>query len=564
MATSQNETNASRTWWREAVVYQIYVQSFRDTTGNGIGDLNGIRSKLDYLQSLGVDVLWLTPIFDSPMKDMGYDIRDYQKILPLFGTMEDWENLLEEVHEFGMKLLMDTVMNHTSDQHDWFKESASSRNNPKADWYIWKDPKLDENGIRQRPNNWASSFGDLHIFDPEQPDLNWDCLGVREELCKMQKWWLDKGVDGFRLDVMNMVSKVHGLPDAPNLDKDSKFQPGGVMYLNGYIVYEYMNEKLWSDHDIMTVGEMIGELDLYEASKYVAASRKELSTAFQFAHMNIDELNGNKWVYREWRLTELKRELRQWQQHMTGLHGWNSIVFENHDHPRSLTRYFDSAKPRLRDKACQLLATLQLSLGGTIFIYQGQEIGMTHPAGWTIKDYKDIETHNFYKSQTEIGRPEHEIMSLIHRKSRDNARTPMQWNSTPNAGFTTASKPWLKVNKDYKKGWNVDDQRLDEDSVVVYYARMARLRKANPGLVYGSFEPIDEDNERVFAYVRRWKEQRYFVVLNWCTEQTAWTIPEGVDIGSAELLMENYWKMDRGLDSRELSLQPYEARLYSL
>ncbi|KAJ9643380.1 hypothetical protein H2201_004379 [Coniosporium apollinis] len=587
MASSifKTQTEYDRAWWREVIIYQVYVHSFKDSNGDGIGDLRGATEKVPYLKSLGIDVIWLTPVYESPLKDMGYDISDYERINPIYGTLEDWQELLDELHKRDMRLIMDLVVNHTSDQHAWFKESRSSRDNPKHDWYHWMDPKYDDQGNRKPPNNWASVFGGpawtwgeerqqyyLRLFASEQPDLNWTKPEVRNAIYKMMRFWLDLGIDGFRMDVINMISKVHGLPDAP-VTGPGDVQNGGSMFLNEPNVHKYLKEmhkEVLAGRNVLTVGEMPGGVDPYEASKYVALERKELHMIFQFAHMTLDGTNGDKWEIREWTLPELKDSIRVWQQHMIGNHGWNSIFLENHDQPRAVN-HFGNADPKYRDKCAKMIAMFQLSLRGSIYIYQGQEIGAAAPTDWNIEDYQDVETLNWYNAKVEEKKAKGEepdydkLMSLVRRVSRDNARAPMQWSRGANAGFCKDdAKPWLRVNNEYKEGWNVEDEMKNPDSVWNFYKKLIFFRKTHPPFFYGGFTLIDEEDPKVFAYVRTQHEFGYLIVLNWTKEENEWEVPEEIPVPGGILALSNYDMDPLTQLTQRLKLQPYEGRVYAL
>lgn len=554
-------------WWKESVVYQIYPRSFMDSNGDGIGDLRGIISKLDYLKTLGVDVIWLCPVYESPNDDNGYDISNYQSIMDSFGTMRDWEELLNGLHTRGMKLIMDLVVNHSSDEHHWFVESRKSKDNPYRDYYIWRPGKEGE-----APNDWGSFFSGpaweyddstgeyyLHMFSKKQPDLNWENPEVRREVYDMMTWWLDKGIDGFRMDVINMISKPPGLPDSAD---------GGTC-INGPRVHEFlqeMNREVLSKYDIMTVGETL-DVTPEDAILFAGTDRGELSMVFQFELMGIDSGSEGKWWGKPWTLLDFKRILSKWQTDLEGK-AWNSIYLNNHDQPRLLSRFVNDRE--YHNVSAKMLATLLHTLQGTPYIYQGEEIGMTNVRFESIDEYRDIETLNMYKEYLEKGRTPEEIMEAIYAKGRDNARTPMQWDgSRPHAGFTTGT-PWLAVNPNYRD-INVERALADENSIFHYYRRLIQLRKQHEVIVYGRYELLNANDEQVYAYTRTMGQEQLLVVLNFYDQlaRFAWTTPEAAAISTekaqtAELLITNYSDVPTGVDVRSMDLRPYEARVYKL
>lgn len=554
-----------KAWWKDCVVYQIYPRSFYDSNGDGIGDLRGIIEKLDYLQDLGVDVLWLNPVYRSPNDDNGYDISDYYRIMDEFGTMDDWEELLEEVHARGMKLIMDLVVNHTSDEHTWFIESRKSKDNPYRDYYIWRPGK-----DGKEPNNWRSIFSGsawqydettgeyyLHLFSKKQPDLNWENEKVRNEVYNMMTWWLDKGIDGFRMDVINMISKVPGLPDAPNRAGE-RYVDGGQYYINGPRIHEFlqeMSEKVLSKYDIMTVGEMPG-VSVEDGKLYTNPERKELHMIFNFDHMDVDSGPGGKWDLKPLHLPKLKKIMAKWQ---TGLHGvgWNSLYFNNHDQPRSVSRFGNDQKYRVT--SAKMLATSLHFLQGTPYIFQGEEIGMTNVRFDSIDDYRDVEIWNLYKEKIAEGVPEEKIMEAIYVKGRDNARTPMQWDSTENAGFTTGT-PWIKVNPNYKE-INVEAALADQNSIYYYYKKLIQLRKTNPLIVHGDFTLIDGENRRVFAYLRTYQNEKLLVVTNWSNDHLEFRLPDFINFHPGQILIANYDDANLNLE-KTITLRPWEAIVY--
>lgn len=561
-----------RKWWKESVVYQIYPRSFKDSNGDGIGDLQGIISKLDYLNELGVDVIWLSPVYESPNDDNGYDISNYQEIMDEFGTLTDWEELLSGLHTRGMKLIMDLVVNHSSDEHEWFVESRSSKENPYRDYYIWQEGK---NG--KEPNNWEACFSGtawqydektgeyyLHLFAKKQPDLNWGNPKLRDEIYKMMTWWLDKGIDGFRMDVINFISKVNGLPDAPN-PENKKYVSGGEYFMNGPRIHEFlqeMNEKVLSKYDIMTVGETPG-VTPEQASLYVGEDRKELNMLFQFEHVDIDSGPGGKWDVTPWKLTDLKRTFSKWQIELQGK-GWNSLYLNNHDQPRMVSRFGNDQEYRL--ESAKMLATFLHTLQGTPYIYQGEELGMTNVQFESIADYQDIETLNMYREKVIEGDMNaQKVMDAIYVKGRDNARTPIQWDTSPNAGFTSG-EPWIKVNPNYKE-INAAEALQDPSSIFHYYKRLIQLRKENPVFVYGEYKLILENDEQIYAYTRSYESEQLLVVLHFGEKEARFNLPEDVTFTTAELLISNYDEAGRVFSQEEIqkfNMRPYETRVYRI
>lgn len=552
-----------RTWWKEAVVYQIYPRSFKDSDGDGVGDIQGIVSKLDYLQELGVDVIWLSPVYKSPNDDNGYDISDYFEIMDEFGTIQDWTQLLDGLHERGMKLLMNLVVNHTSDEHAWFAESRSSKDNPYRDYYIWRPGK----GGNTPPNNWRSFFSGsawkyddttgeyyLHLFSKKQPDLNWDNPKLRQSVYEMMAFWLDKGVDGFRMDVINLISKVPGLPD----DGEDGLGDGSPYFMNGPHVHDYlreMNVQVLSKYDVMTVGETPG-VSVEEALKYTGADRKELQMVFQFEHMDVDAGEGDKWTVVPWTLQKLRGVLHKWQ---TGLaeDGWNSLYLNNHDQPRMVSRFGNDGEYRV--PSAKMLATLLHTLKGTPYIYQGEELGMTNIQFNSIEDYRDIEILNMYEERVTQGNADPgTIMEAIHVKGRDNARTPMQWNAGPNAGFTTGM-PWIRINPNYKE-INAEASMSDPDSVFRYYQRLIALRKQNPVMVYGDYQLLLQDHEQIYAYTRTLGEVIWLIALNFSESAAILELDERYSGMKRELIIGNY--PGDGMEPERL--RPYEARVYRM
>lgn len=553
----------NKAWWKEAVVYQIYPRSFMDSNGDGIGDLNGITEKLEYLKELGIDVIWLSPVYQSPNDDNGYDISDYQAIMEEFGTMEDYDRMLARAHELGIKIMMDLVVNHTSDEHAWFVESRKSVDNPYRDFYIWRKGK-----DGKEPNNWGSCFSGsawkydpqtdmyfLHLFSKKQPDLNWDNPKVRDRVFDMMNWWCEKGIDGFRMDVISLISKPEGLPDG--IPGETGYADSGCA--NGPHVHEYlkeMNRKVLSHYDLITVGEAAG-VTLEEAKKYANADGSELNMVFQFEHIGGGPEADNhygKWDSHKMPLPVWKKILSRWQ---TGLEGkaWNSLFLSNHDQPRSVS-WFGNDSAEYREISAKMLATCLHMMQGTPYVYQGEELGMCNAYFDKLEDYRDIESLNAYKELTETcGVSHEEMMGYLKRISRDNARTPMQWDDSANAGFTTGT-PWIKVNSNYKTV-NAKQQTNDPDSVFSYYKELIRLRHENDIIVYGEYELLEPQNEELFIYTRTWNIEQLMVLCNFTDKDVV--IPAAVMAqipADAQILISNH------VGNLEAVLRPYEARVY--
>lgn len=556
-------------FWQEEVVYQIYPRSFKDSNGDGVGDIPGIISKLDYLQELGIGIVWLSPVYESPNDDMGYDISDYEAIMDEFGTMSDWEALLEGLHARGIKLIMDLVVNHSSDEHRWFEESRKSKDNPYRDYYFWKPGKAP--GVE--PNNWVSVFGGsawqydevtdeyfLHLFSKKQPDLNWENSKLRADVYKMMKFWLDKGIDGFRMDVINFISKAEGLPNAPG---GGRYEWGGEFFMCGPCIHEYlreMNEQALSGYDVMTVGEMPG-VTPEQAVQFTSPDNKEVNMVFQFETMDIDSGEGGKWNLKPWRLADLKAVTSKWQYGLNGK-GWNSLYLNNHDQPRIVSRFGNDA-PEFRKPSAKLLATFNHTLQGTPYIYQGEEIGMTNVKFASIDDYKDVETLNYYREAVhDRGEPVDRVMASIYAKGRDNARTPIQWDDSEQAGFTTGT-PWLAVNPNYLD-INVAESLRDPDSIFRYYQKLIRLRKQHPILIYGDYEIVAEDHEQIYAYTRTWQGETWLALLNFSADEAKFEAPDALQARSeGELMLSNYNDAHSG-SITGITLRAYEARVYKL
>ncbi|PKX98967.1 glycoside hydrolase family 13 protein [Aspergillus novofumigatus IBT 16806] len=564
-------------WWQKATIYQVLIQSFQDTDGDGKGDLRGIVNHLDYFVALGIDVVWISPIYESPMRDMGYDISDYRKVNPVFGTMQDMELLIEETHRRGLRLILDIALNHTATEHEWFQTSRRARKDPslgKRDWYFWSEGKLDEFGNRIPPNNWESTFTDLHIFGKNQPDLNWDCEEVRKELYNVLRFWLDKGVDGFRLDTMNLVSKTSSFPDAPISKEGSIWQPANFLFANGPHIHEYlqeMHEEVFSRYDCMTLAEMSCGVSAPEAVRYTSRfnSRPELNLIIQFQHVELDCHDGDKWMLREWELPELKRIINEWQETLVNNGGWNTVWMENHDQPRGISR-FTTNSPRFRALCAKLLALWQFTLQGTNLIFQGQELGMINPGLFSEEMNQDIETIQYWKAACEdAGTEAPQKLELarkaIIQKGRDNTRIPIPWTEDPHGGFTDpAAKPWLPAF-DHGGEWCHASQRHSPESVWTFYRSLITMRKANPTLYYGSYECLDVENPIIWAYKRTSKHKSYLVVLNFSGCASSWNyVNHGVDLSTSRLLISNHMTCEASSTPDLIFLRPFEGRLYQL
>jgi len=551
----------NKKWWKEAVVYQVYPRSFKDSNNDGIGDLRGIIEKIDHLDQLGVDAVWLNPVYKSPNDDNGYDISDYQAIMDEFGTMEDLEELMEQLQERDIKLIMDLVLNHSSDEHQWFKESCKSKDNPYRDYYIWRDGK---NG--GPPNNWKAFFGGsawkydqktdqyyLHLFSPKQPDLNWENPKLRQEVYDIINWWLEKGVDGFRLDVINLISKDQRFPDGK---KDGL--AGHEYFANGPRVHEFiqeMAENTYNNYDAMTVGET-PFVDKDEAIKFVKEEREEFSMVIPFEHLEFDRKEGWDKIT-DWELKELKDLMSQWQYKLQENNGWTSLYFCNHDQPRIVSRYGDEGK--YRKESAKMLGTMLHTLRGTPFIYQGEEIGMTNISFDSLDDFDDIETRGYIKEmQDKEEMSEEEILEIANYRTRDNARTPMHWNDSKYAGFSEV-EPWLKMNSNYPK-INVEKDLASADSVFKYYQKMISLRKKHPVFAYGKYNILLEEDQNIYAYQRLGDENNLLVLLNFSENKADYNLSPELELKEAELILNNYQK-EAGFELSG-SLRPYEARVY--
>ncbi|WP_046175198.1 alpha,alpha-phosphotrehalase [Domibacillus indicus] len=548
-------------WWKKSVVYQIYPKSFNDTTGNGVGDIPGIIEKLDYLKELGVDVLWLTPIYESPQKDNGYDISDYYRINPDYGTMKDVEELLSEAHGRGIKIVMDLVVNHTSTEHEWFKQSRNP-DSPYRNYYIWRD------GVSGGPpNNWKSKFGGsaweydeqsgqyyLHLFDRTQADLNWENEKMRKELYEMMHFWLQKGIDGFRLDVINLISKNQAFPD--DFEGD-----GRRFYTDGPHIHEFlqeMNNEVFSKYEeLLTVGEM-SSTTIEHCIRYSHPNSHELAMTFNFHHLKADYPNGEKWTDTSFDFLWLKDVMSTWQMEMDKGGGWNALFWCNHDQPRIVSRYGNDKEYRV--KSAKMLANVIHFMKGTPYIYQGEELGMTNPNFERIEEYRDVESLNIYKELVARGVPEQKVLAILKQKSRDNSRTPVQWNNGPNAGFTAGS-PWIGVAANYHE-INAEAVQNETDSVFKHYQKLIQLRKQEAALREGSFRLLLKDDPALFVYVREYKGEIWLAANNFYEEKAAFTVPQEFKSMKSELILSNEPDAPRTLS--DWTLTAYESTVYRL
>ena len=552
----------NKVWWKEAVAYQIYPRSFMDSNGDGIGDLNGIILKLDYLKALGIDVIWVSPFYKSPNDDCGYDISDYKDIMDEFGTMEDFDRLLEEVHKRGMKLIADLVINHTSDEHPWFIESRSSVDHPKRDWYIWRDGV---NGAE--PNNWESIFSGsaweydentgqyyMHLFSKKQPDLNWENAEVREALYEMVNWWLDKGIDGFRVDAISHIKKEEGLTDMPN-PHALKYVSSFDKHMNVEGIHPLLAElkaNTFDKYDIMTVGEANG-VKIEDAHLWVGEEEGKFNMVFQFEHLGLWKDNGDQGTD----VRQLKKILTKWQKGLEGV-GWNALYIENHDLARIVSTLGDDQN--YWKESATSLGMMYFMMKGTPFIYQGQEIGMTNVQFDKVEDYQDVQSTGLYYSKLEQGMSHEDIMEIIWATARGNSRTPMQWSHEANGGFTTGT-PWLAVNPNYQT-INVEAQEEDPDSILNFYKEMIALRKSEDIFVYGTYDLVFEDHQEIYAYIRTLGEKRVLILCNLTNKQTSINL-EKITVSTDQLLLSNI-PVEEHESIQELTLKPFEARIYSL
>ncbi len=555
-------SSAAERWWKEVVVYQIYPRSFMDSSGDGVGDLQGIISKLDYLKWLGINVIWICPMYKSPQDDNGYDISDYQDIHHEFGTMKDFDQLLQETHRRGMKLIIDLVINHTSDEHPWFLESRSSKDNAKRDWYIWRDGK---NG--KEPNNWESIFGGsawkydeitnqyfMHVFSSRQPDLNWENMEMRKSVYDMINWWIDKGIDGFRIDAISHMKKEPGLTDLPN--------PEGLEYVNSMPkhmnqpgIQEYLADlckNTFCKYDIMTVGEANG-VSAENASEWVAEENKKLNMIIQFEHVGLWDTNPEKRID----LAKVKEVFTRWQHNLENK-GWNALFVENHDVPRIVSKWGDTG--RYWRESSTAIASMYFLMQGTPFIYQGQEIGMTNTIFKSYDDFNDVSAKNYFTAKRRLGMSDTEIAAELTPLSRDNARTPMQWTAGENAGFTTG-KPWLKLNPNHSE-INVQTQQEDQNSILSYYRQLIQVRATNPVFIYGSYELLLKDHPQVYAYSRTRGNESAIVICNLSDKSATCPLPTQ-KLKAENLLLSNY-QVPAHSEVSQLELKPYESRIYRL
>ena len=547
-----------KTWWKESVIYQIYPRSFMDSNADGIGDIKGITGKLDYLKYLGIDVIWLSPVYQSPNDDNGYDISDYQSIMNEFGTMEDFDEMLKEAHARNIRNVMDLVVNHTSDEHKWFIESRKSKENKYRDYYIWREGKSSD----IPPNNWGSCFGGsaweydkdtemyyLHLFSKKQPDLNWDNPNVRKEVFDMMTWWCDKGIDGFRMDVISMISKTKEMPDGDIHGLYGDFAPYCVHGPNVHKYLKEMNEQVLSKYDIMTVGETSG-VTPEQAKLYAGEDSNELNMVFQFEHVESDGKYG-KWTDQKLPLTDLKEIMSRWQTELYDK-AWNSLFWDNHDQPRAVSR-FGNDDPKYWEASAKMLATCLHMMQGTPYIYQGEELGMTNYPFQSPKEFRDIESIHAYEEWCESGRLSHDIFwPCLIFKSRDNARTPMQWDDTTYAGFSAVT-PWIAVNPNYTT-INAKSQTSDPNSVLHYYKKLISLRKQHPVIVYGKYELLLKNDKQLFVYTRTLQYTKILVVCSFTKNNTSFQIPE--EFANAECLISN---MNHSYTNSSIDLKPYES-----
>lgn len=555
----------TQAWWKKSVVYQIYPKSFNDTTHSGMGDINGIIEKLDYFTKLGVDVLWLTPIYDSPQNDNGYDIRDYYQIFEPYGTMADFERLLEEAHNRQLKIIIDIVVNHTSTEHEWFKQSGLSKDNRYRNFYIWKDGKNN-----REPTNWQSKFGGsawqydertdqyyLHLFDTSQADLNWENEVVRDAVYQMMNFWIDKGVDGFRLDVINLISK-----DQTFIDDDGSVFPGDgrKFYTDGPKIHQYlheMNQQVFKGKNLLTVGEM-SSTSIDACINYTKPEREELDMTFNFHHLKVDYPNGEKWAIAPFDFQKLKAILSDWQVGMHRGGGWNALFWCNHDQPRVVSRFGDDL--HYHRESAKMLATTIHMMQGTPYIYQGEEFGMTNPNFDSIDQYRDVESKNLYHLMQEKGVDSETILAILREKSRDNSRTPMQWNDQRNAGFTEGT-PWIDVASNYQT-INAEQALEDEDSIFYHYQKLIQLRKEYDIITTGDYQLILPDDEAIFAYIRANKDEQLVVLNNFYSKSVDYDLSKMIDekLNKTEVLISNY--PDQLGDVFKGELRPYESVVY--
>lgn len=565
----QTKRNQSRDWWRTSTVYQVYPKSFNDTTGSGTGDIRGLTEKLDYIKGLGIDIVWLQPVYVSPQNDNGYDVADYYNIDPAYGTMEDFDELVKELKKRNMHLMIDIVVNHSSTEHHWFKEARSSRDNPYRDYYIWKDPAEDGGP----PNNWQSKFGGpawqfdegtgqyfLTLFDKTQADLNWENEKVRQEVVDLLTFWAKKGVDGFRMDVINLISKDQCFPN-----DDGSVPPGDgrKFYTDGPRVHEYvkeLNEKVFRPYNIITVGEM-SSTTLAHCIRYSNPEEHEFSMTFNFHHLKVDYPNGQKWELKPYDFEELKTVLSDWQVGMQEGGGWNALFWNNHDQPRALTRFTDDDEYRI--ESAKLLATTLHGLQGTPYVYQGEELGMPDPKWKDISEFRDIESRNMYDILLNRGKTPEEAAHIVSVRSRDNSRLPMLWDDSDQAGFTSGT-PWIKIDERYPH-FNAKAQVEDKDSIYHHYRKLIELRKELPLLIDGKYTRLDESHPQIFAYARTNAEESIVVISNFSKEEATFEIPEMFSVGLSrasrvKLLVGN--TDEKPALSKRMTIQPYGSYMW--
>ncbi|WP_195959638.1 glycoside hydrolase family 13 protein [Clostridium tertium] len=549
-------------WWKEAVAYQIYPRSFMDYNNDGIGDLKGIISKLDYLKDLGIDVIWICPMYKSPNDDNGYDISDYQDIMIDFGTMEDFNELLAETHKREMKLIIDLVINHTSDEHKWFIESKSAKDNPKRDWYIWRKGRNNA-----EPNNWESIFKGsaweyykntdeyfLHLFTKRQPDLNWENEDLRKEIYKMINWWLDKGIDGFRIDAISHIKKDTEFSDMPNIE-NKQYVSCFEKHMNVEGIHDFLDElteNTFSKYDVMTVAEANG-VSAEEAEEWVGEEKGKFNMLFQFEHLDLWNNEDNQ----SFNVKECKEVLTRWQEGLNN-RGWNALFIENHDIPRVVSTWGDDKK--YWKESATALGLMYFMQQGTPFIYQGQEIGMTNVKYSSVDKYDDVKSINVYNEMLENGFSKEDCMKRLWATSRDNSRTPMQWNSSINSGFSK-HKPWIEINDNFKD-INVEKQINNEDSILNFYKKMIKIRKSNNELIYGEYKLILKNDDSIYAYIRELNDKKFIIITN-LTNKTAEYIYKDEVLKYKNLLISNY-KVSKHDDLNTLNLKPYEARMYKI
>ena len=549
-------------WWKEAVAYQVYPRSFYDSNNDGVGDLRGIIEKLDYIKELGIDIIWVSPFYKSPNDDNGYDISDYQDIMKEFGNMKDFDELLEEVHKKGMKLIIDLVINHTSDEHPWFIESKSSKDNPKRDWYIWRDGKEGK-----EPNNWESIFGGsawvkdektnqyyLHLFTKKQPDLNWKNKDMRSAIYEMMNWWLDKGIDGFRVDAISHINKEEGLLDMPN-PNNLKYISSFDKHMNVEGIHEYLKDiknNTYGKYDVMTVGEANG-VTPEDAHLWVSEEKGKFNMVFQFEHLDLWNNNMDKSLD----LVKFKKVLSKWQNNLHNI-GWNALFIENHDIPRIVSMLGNDEKYWYESSTC--LGIMYFMQEGTPFIYQGQEIGMTNVEFENIEDYNDVKTKNNYYLGLESGESHENLMKRAWRLSRDNSRTPMQWDDSNFGGFSK-SKPWININPNYKT-INVKNQINDEYSILNFYKTMIKIRKSNKALIYGEYKLILEDDKNIYAYKRVLGSDEFIIITNMSNEKVMYNYKD-IKLNYENLVIANL-KVKNHETTNSIELKPWECRMYKI